>query len=56
MFPSIGGEALSSKLLDPGRDDYYGHAGGWTDTQDPPWLVRLDSQAPLALTISAPDP
>ncbi|MET0560985.1 MAG: hypothetical protein ABW012_05180, partial [Gaiellaceae bacterium] len=54
MFPSIGGEALSSKLLDPGRDDYYGHAGGWTDTQDSAWLVRLDSQAPLALTVSGP--
>ena len=54
MFPSIGGEPLSSKLLDPGRDDYYGHAGGWTDTQDSAWLVRLDGQAPLALTISGP--
>ena len=52
MFPAIGGEALSSKLLDPGRNDYYGHMGGWTDTQDSPWLVRLDSQAPLAVTIS----
>lgn len=52
MFPAIGGEALSSKLLDPGRNDYYGHTGGWTDTQDSPWLVRLDSQAPLAVTIS----
>jgi Divergent InlB B-repeat domain len=54
MFPSIGGDPLSSKLLDPGRDDYYGHAGGWTDTQDSPWLVRLDAQAPLPLTISGP--
>jgi len=54
MFPSIGGEPLSSKLLDPGRDDYYGHAGGWTDTQDSAWLVRLDSQARLALTVSGP--
>ena len=54
MFPSIGGEPLSSKALDPGRDDYYGHAGGWTDTQDSAWLVRLDSQAPLALTIAGP--
>ena len=54
MFPSIGGEPLSSKVLDPGRDDYYGHAGGWTDTQDSAWLVRLDSQAPLALTVSGP--
>jgi hypothetical protein len=52
MHPSIGGEPLTSKLLDPGRDDYYGHSGGWTDTQDSAWLVRLDSQAPLAVTIS----
>ena len=54
MSPAIGGEPLTSKLLDPGRDDYYGHAGGWTDTQDSPWLVRLDSQAPLAVTVSGP--
>ena len=54
MFPSIGGDPLSSKILDPGRDDYYGHAGGWTDTQDSAWLVRLDSQAPLSVTISGP--
>ena len=54
MYPSIGGEPLSAKILDFGRDDYYGHAGGWTDTQDSAWLVRLDSQAPLALTVSGP--
>jgi Divergent InlB B-repeat domain len=54
MFPSIGGDPLSAKLLDPGRDDYYAHPGGWTDTQDSPWLVRLDAQAPLALSISGP--
>jgi hypothetical protein len=52
MYPSSGGDPLSSKLLDPGRDDYYGHSGGWTDTQDSPWLVRLDAQAPLALSIT----
>jgi hypothetical protein len=54
MFPSIGGDPLSAKLLDPGRDDYYAHPGGWTDTQDSAWLVRLDAQAPLTLTISGP--
>lgn len=52
MYPSIGGEPLDSKLLDPGRNDYYGHAGGWEDSQDSAWLVRLDGQSPLALTIS----
>ena len=55
MYPSIAdGEALSSKLLDPGRNDYYGHSGTWTDSQDSAWLVRLDNQVPFALTISGP--
>ena len=54
MYPFIGDGPLSAKLLDPGRDDYYGHAGGWTDSQDSPWLVRLDAQTPLAVTISGP--
>lgn len=52
LYPRIGGEPLSAKLLDPGFDDYYGHAGGWLDVQDSPWLVRADSQQPLALTLS----
>jgi Divergent InlB B-repeat domain len=54
MFPTIGGDPLSSKLLDSGHDDYYGHAGGWTDTQDSAWLVRLDGQVPFTVTISGP--
>jgi Divergent InlB B-repeat domain len=54
MYPAIGNEPLSAKVLDPGRDDYYGHPGGWTDTQDSAWLVRLDSQTPLGLTVSGP--
>ncbi len=54
MYPAIGGGPLSSKLLDPGRDDYYGHSGSFTDTQDSAWLVRIGSQAPLALTLSGP--
>jgi Divergent InlB B-repeat domain len=52
MYPAIGLEGLSAKVLDPGRNDYYGHSGAWLDTQDSAWLVRLDSQAPLALTVS----
>jgi hypothetical protein len=52
MYPAIGPEALSTKVLDPGHDDYYGHSGAWLDTQDSAWLVRLDGQAPLALTVS----
>ena len=46
MYPFIGDGSLSAKLLDPGRDDYYGHAGAWTDSQDSPWLVRLDGRFP----------
>ena len=47
MYPSTAGEPLSAKILDPGRDDYYGHSGGWIDTQDSPWLVHLGAQTPL---------
>jgi hypothetical protein len=54
MYPSIADVPLSTKILDPGRNDYYGHSGGWPDAQDSAWLVRLDSQAPLALSISGP--
>ena len=53
-IPPLGSGPLSAKVLDPGRDDYYGHSGAWLDTQDSAWLVRLDSQAQLALTVSGP--
>jgi hypothetical protein len=52
MYPRAGGDPLSAKVLDPGRNDYYGHSGAWLDTQDSAWLVRLDSQVPLALTVA----
>lgn len=54
MYPAIGGEPLSEKILDLNRDDYYGHAGAWGDTQDSTWLVRLDAQAPLTVNVSGP--
>jgi hypothetical protein len=54
LFPSIGDGALTTKALDLGRDDYYGHSGGWPDAQDSAWLVRLDGQVQLALRISGP--
>lgn len=52
MYPFIGRNALAAKVLDPGRDDYYGHSAAWTDSQDSAWLVRLDGQAPLALAVA----
>jgi hypothetical protein len=54
MYPVTDGTPLSGLLLDPGRDDYYGHSGGWPDLQDSPWLVHLDGQTPLTLTITGP--
>lgn len=55
MFPVIGAAVpLSAKVLDPGRNDYYGHASGVTDAQDSAWLVQLDRQVPFTVTISGP--
>jgi hypothetical protein len=52
MNPFIDLSPLESKLLDPGRDDYYGHSAGFSDSQDSPWLVQVDRQQPLTVTIS----
>jgi hypothetical protein len=54
MYPAIDVVPLSAKILDPGRNDYYGHGGAWPDAQDSAWLVRLDSQTPLGLAVSGP--
>jgi hypothetical protein len=52
MYPTIDASPLESKLLDPGRDDYYGHSAGFGDSQDSAWLVQLDRQQPVTVTIS----
>jgi len=52
MYPFIGQGGLSAKVLDPGHDDYYGHSSAWTDSQDSAWLVVLNGQMPLALTVA----
>ena len=52
MHPFVDEPPLEAKLLDPGRDDYYGHSGAFTDSQDSPWLVQLDRQQPFTATIS----
>lgn len=54
MYPYTDGTPLTGLVLDPGRDDYYGHSGSWADVQDSPWLVQLDRQTPLNLAISGP--
>lgn len=52
MYPTTLGEQLATLVLDPGRDDYYGHAAAWFDVQDSRWLRRLDAQARLSVQLS----
>jgi hypothetical protein len=54
LYPFTDETPLSGRGLDPGRDDYYGHAGSWPDVQDSPWLIHLDRQQPFTVTISGP--
>lgn len=54
MFPFGDETPITGLALDSGRDDYYGHSGSWPDMQDSPWLVQLDRQVPLAVSISGP--
>jgi Divergent InlB B-repeat domain len=54
MHPFLDESPLDAKLLDPGRDDYYGHGSSFGDSQDSPWLVQLDRQTQLPVTISGP--
>jgi hypothetical protein len=35
------GDTLDVKVLDVGRNDYYGHSGSWFDVQDSGWLAHL---------------
>jgi len=50
---------LESRLLDVGRNDYYGHAGTWSDVADSRFLDRFDSpdrtapSVPTAPTITS---
>jgi hypothetical protein len=56
MAATLSESGLESRVLDSGRDDYYGHAGSWHDVQDSFFLERLDSpdraapSAPSALS------
>ncbi len=54
MHPFLDASPLDARLLDPGRDDYYGHSGSFTDSQDSVWLVQIDRQQPFTVTISGP--
>jgi hypothetical protein len=53
MYPFITvGEPLTSAILDPGRDDWYGHSGAWWDVQDSPFLKHMDAQVHLSVGIT----
>jgi Divergent InlB B-repeat domain len=54
MHPFLDDAPLETKLLDPGRDDYYGHSSSFGDSQDSPWLLQLDRQAQLPVSVSGP--
>jgi hypothetical protein len=51
LYPKASGASLGSLVLDQGRDDYYGHAGGWLDVQDSAWL-RLSQQVELTVAVT----
>ena len=51
LFPASGDVGLAGKILDVGRDDYYGHSGSWWDVRDSPWLAHLDAPA-VTLSVS----
>ena len=54
MFPFGDETPIGGLALDSGRNDYYGHSGTWPDAQDSPWLLQLDRQVPLNVTMTGP--
>ena len=56
LYPFADTTPLGSLILDFGRNDYYGHAGGWLDVQDSPWLRLVTRQVPLTVGIAGPGP
>ena len=53
MAATLSMAPLAGHALDVGRDDYYGHAGSWTDVQDSVFLERLDGNDRTAPTTPA---
>ena len=52
MAPFGTSNAIGDYQLDPGRDDYYGHGGGWFDIRASLWLRHLDApEQPLTVTL-----
>lgn len=52
MAPFGMSDAIGDYVLDPGRDDYYGHGGPWFDIRSSLWLRHLDvPEQPLTVTL-----
>ena len=51
MYPYVNG-TLATAILDPGRDDWYGHSSPWFDVQDSPFLKHLQEQVHLTVGIT----
>jgi hypothetical protein len=50
-----GSPRLFAKILDSGRDDYYGHGGASWDVRNSPFLVRLDApQVTVDIGVASP--
>jgi hypothetical protein len=43
LYPYTFGDPIDAMLLDPGRDDYWGHNGGWIDGRKSMFLIKLDA-------------
>jgi hypothetical protein len=54
MSPFIDESPLVARILDVGRDDYYGHVGPWANIRNSQWLLQLDAQAPLTVSVTGP--
>jgi hypothetical protein len=52
LWPRLTQSALAGVRLDVGRDDYYGHSGGWFDLQDSRWLLNAAAQLPLTVGVA----
>lgn len=51
MTATLDDGPLEARVLDAGRNDYYGHSGSWEDLQDSRFLDRFDSPDRVAPSV-----
>ena len=52
LYPYYEFDDLGGAALDVGRNDYYGHPGGWFDVQDSRWLLDPSAQVPVTIRVA----